>query len=88
MSGVIIKIVTGAVGGAAMSLLGYLKQGGASNEAEFDWKKFLPGVIIAGIFGGIAGATDMDMSAVETMPYAALISSGVVMGWKAVIRRL
>jgi len=80
---VVGKLLAGLVGGASMSMLGYLRK-----KQDFDFKKFVPGVVIAGIFGAIAGATDSDMSVIETMPYAAIISQSVQWLWKAILRRV
>ncbi len=84
MNPILGTVLYGAAGGLAMSVTGYLRK----PKNEFDIKKFIPTVALGAIFGGVAGYSGMEISAVETSVYAGSVSQAVNWLFKAVYRRL
>ena len=79
-----MHVVSGAVGGLGISILGYLKKQG---DVKFDVKKFIPIVIVGAVIGAVAGYQGVDYGAIENASYAGSIALVVTWGWKAVWRK-
>ena len=74
------QIIGGIVGGLAFSLSGLVAK---DKREEFEWRKMVPTIVIAGIVGGIAGATNQDYGYVINGSAAAGITVVVQKLWKA-----
>lgn len=77
-------IITGVVGGLAYSLSGLA---GKDKREGFNWKKMVPTLIIAGIVGGVAGATGQDYGIVANGSVAVGITVIVQKVYKAILVR-
>jgi hypothetical protein len=74
----IILIAQGAIGGLAYALSGYAN---ADKRTEsFDYWKFVPTIVIAGVVGGIAGFTGQD--------YGILVNSSMAAGITVVVEKV
>ena len=78
------QILMGIIGGLAYSLSGLAK---IKKRENFDWKKMLPTLTIAGIVGGIAGFTGQDFGIVESSTMAVTVTAVVENLYKAVYRK-
>ena len=82
---IIVQIITGAIGGLAISVAGLMK---ASKKEKFDWKKMAPTIVVAGVIGGIAGYLNQDYGVVANGALAGGVTNVVENLFKAVYRKL
>jgi len=79
------QIVTGLVGGLAISLSGLAKK---ESRENFDLKKMAPTVIIAGVVGAIAGWQGLDYGMAANGTLAIAVTVFVENAWKAFWRKI
>ena len=61
----LLNLVKGLVLGSSAALIGYVKS--MPTGEEFDWKKFMPTVIIGGISGCVASIINIDLNSAQTL---------------------
>ena len=71
------QIITGIVGGCAYVLTGLADK---DKRENFQWKKMVPTIIIAGVVGGLAGATGQD--------YGVVANGSAIVGITAIVNKL